>query len=45
MGTPIEIINQVFGGKKNYEQSAIRELEQSYLSQPDRNLISGAATA
>jgi type I restriction enzyme R subunit len=27
MGTPVEIINQVFGGKDQYE-NAIQELEQ-----------------
>ena len=32
IGTPVEIINQVFGGKENYE-SAIRELEQVLFEQ------------
>jgi type I restriction enzyme R subunit len=32
MGTPMEIINQVFGGKKNYE-NAIQELEQELFKQ------------
>lgn len=32
IGTPVEIINQVFGGKNNYEQ-AIQELEQELYKQ------------
>jgi type I restriction enzyme R subunit len=32
MGTPVEIINDVFGGKANYE-NALRELEQNLFSQ------------
>jgi type I restriction enzyme, R subunit len=32
MGTPMEIINQVFGGKANYEK-AIQELEQELFYQ------------
>ena len=32
IGTPIEIINEVFGGKKNYEE-AIQELEQELFYQ------------
>jgi len=32
MGTPLEIINQVFGGKDNYE-NAIQELEQELFNQ------------
>jgi type I restriction enzyme, R subunit len=32
MGTPMEIINQVFGGKSNYE-NAIQELEQELFKQ------------
>jgi type I restriction enzyme R subunit len=32
MGTPMEIINQVFGGKDNYE-NAIQELEQQLFNQ------------
>ncbi|HHJ14776.1 MAG TPA: DEAD/DEAH box helicase [Gammaproteobacteria bacterium] len=34
IGTPVEIINQVFGGKANYEQ-AVRELEQELFKQDD----------
>ncbi len=32
IGTPVEIINQVFGGKENYEH-AIQELEQALFEQ------------
>ena len=32
MGTPMEIINDVFGGKANYED-AINELEQQLFNQ------------
>lgn len=32
IGTPVEIINQIFGGKENYEQ-AINELEQALFDQ------------
>ena len=32
IGTPVEIINQIFGGKENYEQ-AINELEQALFNQ------------
>ena len=32
MGTPMEIINNVFGGKANYEK-AIQELEQELFKQ------------
>ncbi|MCU7944137.1 MAG: DEAD/DEAH box helicase family protein [Candidatus Thiodiazotropha sp. (ex Cardiolucina cf. quadrata)] len=32
IGTPVEIINQVFGGKENYE-TAIQELEQALFEQ------------
>jgi type I restriction enzyme R subunit len=32
IGTPMEIINEVFGGKANYEE-AIRELEQELYKQ------------
>ncbi len=35
IGTPVEIINQVFGGKANYEQ-AVQELEQE-LFRPDES--------
>ncbi len=35
IGTPVEIINQVFGGKANYEQ-AVQELEQE-LFKPDES--------
>ena len=34
IGTPVEIINQVFGGKANYEQ-AVQELEQELFRQDD----------
>ncbi len=34
IGTPVEIINQVFGGKANYEQ-AIQELEQVLFEQDE----------
>lgn len=34
IGTPVEIINQVFGGKANYEQ-AVRELEQALFEQDE----------
>lgn len=32
MGTPVEIINDVFGGKANYE-NALNELEQALFNQ------------
>ena len=32
IGTPMEIINQVFGGKNNFD-NAIQELEQELFSQ------------
>ena len=32
MGTPMEIINQVFGGKDNYE-NAVQKLEQELFNQ------------
>ena len=32
IGTPVEIINGVFGGKANYEQ-AVQELEQALFNQ------------
>lgn len=34
IGTPIEIINRIFGGKANYEQ-AVQELEQELFQQED----------
>ena len=34
IGTPVEIINQVFGGKANYEQ-AVQELEQELFRRDD----------
>lgn len=34
IGTPVEIINQVFGGKANYEQ-AVQEQEQELFRQDD----------
>ena len=32
MGTPMEIINKIFGGKANYE-NAVQELEQELFKQ------------
>jgi type I restriction enzyme R subunit len=34
MGTPVEIINNVFGGKANYE-SALQEMERELFDQKD----------
>ena len=36
MGTPVEIINDVFGGKANYEE-ALQELEQALFNQRPRH--------
>ena len=34
IGTPVEIINRIFGGKTNYEQ-AVQELEQELFKQDE----------